>query len=459
MAKNEPPSLPSRRVLFAKPTRRKQRRRAPPALDPGPIDVTVRDLSHRGEGVVDTPLGRRFIPMTLPGDRIRLVRAKTDRLSAEVVFALDQVLEPSPHRVAARCPHFGTCGGCAVQHLEDATYRLWKREQVVLALGQHGIRDVAVAPLVGTTPGTRRRASLSFRRRGRTAVLGFRRRQAHDIVDVERCPVLRPELTQLLIPLRALIGAHFPDGLVGQVDLTLCEGGIDVVVADLPPPDRPLREVLARFAGQHRVIRVAWLGRHGFVDLVVQHGPPTVRFGGTAVAMPPGAFLQATEEAETELTRLVVDAVGSSERVIDLFCGLGTFALPLARGAAVHAVDGDAAMVAALKAAAAQAPRSGPPLRLTVEQRDLARRPFLAADLKRFAAVILDPPRAGAPEQAAQLAGARVPLVIAVSCNSATFARDARTLVDGGYRLDRVAPVDQFLWAPHIELVAVFCRP
>jgi 23S rRNA (uracil1939-C5)-methyltransferase len=451
---NDAPRLPSKKVLFVKPNRRRERPKPTPSL-PESYEATVGRLSHLGDGMVETPAGRRFVPFTAPGDKVRLKPGRAaPRKESEIPVVLEALLAPSPHRAAPACRHFGTCGGCAVQHVDDDTYGAWKRDLVVQALRHRGFREVAVDPLVRVPAQSRRRATLSFRRKGRTATLGFRRRSSHDIVDVEQCPVLWPGLERLLPALRALIAGSFPEGLGGQIEITACDTGIDLVVYELPPPDRALRESAARFAAQNGVARVSWMAQHGFVDLIASHSQPVVRFGGIAVPVPPGAFLQAVAQSETEIATRVERALQKAERVADLFCGLGTIALPLARARSVHGIDGDLAMVAALKQAVAMA-RTDPPLRLSVEHRDLSRRPLQADELARFQAVVFDPPRAGAQAQAEPLARSRVPLVLAVSCNPATFARDARTLVDGGYRLERVTPVDQFVWSPHVELVAV----
>jgi len=453
VSKPNPPSLPSKKVLFVKPGRPQKPSKPQPALTE-PLELTVGRLSHLGEGTVETPAGRRFVAFTAPGDRVRVRPGKPpSRAPHEVPLVLDSIVTPSSRRVAPQCPHFGVCGGCAVQHVDAETYAAWKRDLVVQALRHRGFSGVAVDALVNVAPASRRRATLTLRRTGRNAVVGFRRRGSHEIVDVERCPVLRPELQKVLAPLRALVASSLPEG-VGQAEITWCENGVDLVVTDLPPPERALRESLARFSGQHGIVRVAWMARHGFVDLIAQHAHPLVRFDGVAVTVPTGAFLQAVVESEEQIVGHVVRAVQKAERVADLFCGLGTIALPLAKDHVVHGVDGDLAMVSALKQAV-QNLRGDPPRRLTVEQRDLTRRPLLGEDLRRFEAVVFDPPRAGAPVQAEALAKSRVPTIAAVSCNPATFARDARTLVDGGYKLDRVTPIDQFLWSPHVELVAV----
>jgi 23S rRNA (uracil1939-C5)-methyltransferase len=437
-------------------------------------------LGHRGDGIAETPAGPLYVPYVLPGEIVEVepVPGHPDRrhpLRVEV---------ESPERIAPICPHFGVCGGCALQHWETARYRAWKRGVVVAALAQAGI-DAPVDDLIDAHGAGRRRA-VFHARRGIHDVLqvGFAAYRAHHVVPIDRCPVLAPELAGAIEAAWALAEAlahdaekwepvfgkdHAPSKNLGRDDdskkshhalapqrkpldiqFTASEPGLDVDVrgsGPLPPG------VMARLAGLVQTHRLARLTRHG--ELIVQRAQPTVRMGRARVALPPGAFLQATAEGEETLARLVVSHVGEAAVIADLFAGVGPFALRLAERARVHAVDSDAAAIAALRQASA-VPGFKP---ITTEVRDLFRRPLLPAELARFEAVVFDPPRQGAEKQARALAESKVRVVVAVSCNPATFARDARLLVDGGYRLVGVTPVDQFHYSAHVEVVARFSRP
>jgi 23S rRNA (uracil1939-C5)-methyltransferase len=314
-----------------------------------------------------------------------------------------------------------------------------------------------VAPLVRIAPGTRRRAALAFVRTRAGTVLGFARRASHHLIDVQECPVLAPALAALLEPLRGVLGRALDPGGNGDAIATLTETGIDLVIETESKLSLAARETLSAFAATQDLARLSWLGTKGTAEPVAWRRPAVVRLGGVAVEPPPGAFLQPSIEGETMLARLVTGAVAEfiepGERIADLYAGCGSFALPLSQTHRVHAVEGQGAALAALAKAAAHAGRP-----VTTEARDLARKPLAGRDLKGFAAVTFDPPRTGAARQAQALAESGPRLVVAVSCNPATLGRDARILIDGGYRLVRAVPVDQFLWSARLEAVAVFVR-
>jgi 23S rRNA (uracil1939-C5)-methyltransferase len=419
------------------------------------VEVMVEEIGARGDGVArhqGTPV---FVPFTVPGDRVR-ARLGAAREQGRAA-ALLEVLEPGPGRRPPACPHFGTCGGCALQHVGDDAYKAWKRGLVVTALARRGLAETPVDPLLSVGPGTRRRASLKARRLEDRAVLGFYERASHRVVDVTRCPLLVPRLETLIAPLRDLLGELLGAGETADVEIAVAANGADVILRSDGALTLARRTRLADFAHAQDLARLSWQTKRDPVpEPVVERRAPEIDFAGVPVALPPGAFLQPSGEGQAHLIDLVSAACEGRAAIADLFAGCGTFALPLSRRARVHAVEGDAAMASAMRAAAA---RAGPGLRLTVEVRDLERRPLAAAELRAYDAVIFDPPRPGAKRQAAEIAKSSVPLVVAVSCNPATFARDARSLCDGGYRIERVAPLDQFLWSPHVELVAVFRRP
>ena len=423
------------------------------------LELTIDALGAEGDGVATLPDGAKvFVPLALPGERVR-VRLPGESSGKAV---LDAVLTPSPDRVAPVSPHFGACGGCSMQHLAMEPYRAWKRGLLVTALAHVGIAADAVGPLVSVPPASRRRATWFARRStDGKVVIGFLARGSHDIVDMRECPVLTPPLVALLAPLRDLLGRMLPPGGRAEVVANLLDTGVDLLLrmpGALPPP---LRQMLAGFAAQRDLARLSWqaIARPGAAapawQPIVERRPARVQFGKVAVALPPGAFLQATKQAEEILVGEAVAAVAGAKRVADLFSGAGAFTFPLAAGSQVHAVDGDKALIAALRRGADAAGIGG---RITTDVRDLLKRPLVADELKKFDAVVFDPPRAGASSQAGRIAAARIPVVVAVSCNPTTFARDAKLLLDGGYTLEKVVPVDQFLWTAHLELVATFRR-
>jgi 23S rRNA (uracil1939-C5)-methyltransferase len=420
------------------------------------VELTVETIGARGDGIAHDSGGPVYIPFTVPGDR---VRARYDDARGEGRAAtVTELLAPGPGRATPVCCHFGVCGGCALQHLDRALYAETKTEFVRAALAHHGLADAPLLPLRLLPPGTRRRVRLSLarpRRKDAAAVVGFSQRASHDLVDLAACAVLAPPLFALVAPLRALAGALLERGETGHATLQRADSGIDALL-DLPrPPALAGLEGLAAFAETQDLARLSWRVAGGESTLVAQRRPVRVVVGGTAIDLPPDSFLQATPEAEAALTDAVRDAVDPAMRVGDLFAGIGTFTFALAAKAHVHAVEGWAPAVTAITQAAR---RGGLAERVTAESRDLQRRPLDSDELAPYDAIIFDPPRIGAKAQATALARSTVPRIAAVSCSPASFARDARILIAGGYRLAQVQPIDQFIWSPHVELVAAFER-
>jgi len=357
---------------------------------------------------------------------------------------------PSPERVAPICPHFGTCGGCALQHWDAARYRDWKRGLVLEALAWAGI-DAPVDEVIDAHGEGRRRAVFHARRGQRDVLeVGFAALRAHQLVAIDRCPVLAPSLDRAIAAAWAVAEVLEPTRKPLDIQVTASDSGLDIDVRGSGPLSAARMAELARVAER---LKLARLTRHG--ELVAQRAPPTLAIGRARVALPPGCFLQATAAGEAALAAPVVEGCGEAKEVADLFAGVGPFALRLAERMRVTAVDSDQAAIAALKRAAETTTGLKP---VATEVRDLFRRPLIAAELKRYDRVVFDPPRQGAEAQARALAVSSVPRVIAVSCNPMTFARDARILIDGGYRLTRVTPVDQFRYSFHVELVALFER-
>jgi 23S rRNA (uracil1939-C5)-methyltransferase len=420
------------------------------------VELTVDSVGARGDGIAHHRGAPIYLPLTAPGDRVRarLGTARGEGRTGEVL----ELLTPGA-RAEPACPHFGSCGGCALQHLADDAYVRAKEAQVAAALRQHGVEAAEIAPLRRLAPGTRRRARLAVHRPRAAAaapLIGFSARASHRIVDMRACAVLHPALVALVAPLRRFAPSLWPSGSSGAATATLGDTGIDLLLDLATPPDLAALEALADFAAAQDLARLAWRTPDMAEPMpAAQRRPPRIVFSGVAVELPADAFLQASAEAETVLVAEVLAGIGAAHRVADLHAGLGTFSFALAARAQIHAVEGDRAALRALTAAAARAGLAG---RVTGECRDLEARPLLADELDRFDAVVFDPPRAGAKAQSAALAASAVPRIVAVSCNPASFARDARLLVDGGYRLVRVQPIDQFVWSPHVELVARFER-
>jgi 23S rRNA (uracil1939-C5)-methyltransferase len=399
------------------------------------VETVVR-LAARGDGVTS---GGRYVAGVAPGDGVRF--------DGDVV-----TIEPGPHHQTPPCRHFPECGGCQLQQVDDAAYADWLAARIVHALQTQGVEPQRVEPVHLSPPRSRRRASLRAVRRGGRVELGFNAEGSHQIVDMHECHILRPELFALVAPLRELLGGLLGEGQGGGVTMTLVEGSVDLLLSNLDARPLAAIERLTAFALAQGLARLAVETAAG-IDVIAQAGEPAVRLDGVAVTLPPAAFLQATLDGEAALQAAVLAATAGAKACADLFCGVGTFALPLSRTARVHAVDAAGPAVEALGAAAKAAGR-----RVATEHRDLFRRPLRSDELKRFDAVVIDPPRAGAAAQMAEIAKARVPTVAAVSCNPNTFARDAALLTDAGYRLERLWPVGQFRWSTHVELAARFVR-
>ncbi len=438
-----------------------RRSRKPGAADAAPVEVTIARLGAQGDGVAATDAGTPFhVALAAPGDRL-LVRPVAGGRGAASRAVIIERLEDGPDRQAPPCPHFGACGGCSVQHVADAPYAEWKRGLVIEALARRGLTTATVEALVRCAPGTRRRVRFQAWRGPRGVALGFFGARSRRVVDIESCAVLAPPLQELLAPVRALLGGLAPLRAPADAAATLCDNGIDLTLGLASDPDLAARERLVDFAATHDLARLSWRTAQAGpgaepAEPVVARRAPLVDFGEVGVHPPPDAFVQPTQAGEAALRGQVESALAGAARVADLYAGCGAFGLGLAaRGAAVAALDIAAGPIAALRAAARA---GGFGERVTAEARDIVRRPLSAEELARFDGVVLDPPRAGADAQARALAGSTVSAVAYVSCNPASFARDARTLADGGLRLVRVTPVDQFPWTAHLELVGEFRR-
>lgn len=400
------------------------------------IQVTIDRLGHRGDGVAEGPV---FVHRALPGEVVEGL-VEGDRM------AEPRIVTPSPDRIKPPCPHARNCGGCAVQHWRDDAVAAWKVEIVERALAAQGLEAPPITGPATSPPQSRRRATFAGRRTKSGAMIGFHSARSDQIVDTPHCHLVHPALRDIRPALEALVrvGASRKDSLA--LTATVLDQGVEVsVTGGKPEPDG-----LAGVAAEHGLIRLIWQG-----EVVAQAATPTLDFDGILISPPPGAFLQATRDGETALRQAVIRATEGAAHMADLFAGCGTFALPLARGARVHAVEGAAPLIQALD----QAWRQATGLKaVTTETRDLFRRPLLPDELARFDAVVLDPPRAGAAAQCAILAEAGPARIAMVSCNPVSFARDAATLTQAGYRLDWIEVVDQFRWSTHVELSAALSR-
>lgn len=401
--------------------------------------VTIERLGHLGDGIAAGPV---FAARTLPGE---IVEGEVDGERLQDA----KILTPSADRIRPRCAHYKSCGGCSLHHASDGFVARWKVGVAKAALRAQGI-DAEPAAIATSPPGSRRRAVFSARRTKSGAIVGFHAPRSESIAPIPDCILLQPDLVSALPMLEALVALGCSRKATARLAVTVSPAGLDIAVTGGKALDLKLETSLAGFAESHGIARLVWNG-----EQVAQLAAPAQKFGLAQVVPPPGAFLQATAEGEAALRSEVENATGGARRVVDLFAGCGTFSLPLAQRAQVHAVEGDGNMIAALDEGWR---RTAGLMRVTTEARDLYRRPLEPDELDQFDAIVIDPPRAGALAQMQAIAASRVPVLASISCNPVSFARDARTLIEGGYRLERLIVVDQFRWSSHIELAATFVR-
>ncbi len=418
--------------------------------------MDISGIGADGDGIAAHPDGvRLYVPFTVPGDRVRAVPSQ--RRGEAWVADLDSLEEAGPNRQEAACAHFGVCGGCVAQHWADAGYLGWKVARLTEALRRAGFENPPIAPIVQGHLGTRRRMDLAVRRIQGGMTVGLHRARGEDIVDLIECPVLHPALFHLIGPARALLSGLGAIRREASLVVNLLDSGPDLLVRTDGALTLSDRNKLIGFAETHGLPRVSWALGEGDVEAVCVLRPPVTMFSGVAVAPPAGAFLQATEEGEAAIVAAVLDGLPAKRvarsRVLELYAGCGTIGFALAQHIKVTAIEGDAALVAAYHAAINQAGLMG---KVAIERRDLVRQPFLAKELSAYSAVVLDPPHAGASAQMPYIAQSKIPAVIYVSCDPVSLGRDAAILRAGGYRLEKVTPIDQFLWSARLETVAVF---
>jgi 23S rRNA (uracil1939-C5)-methyltransferase len=408
--------------------------------------LVIDHVGHRGDGVAFADGQTLFVPYALGGETVEAepVAEHPDRRR------LSRIEHASPERIAPFCRYFGACGGCAIQHWQTEAYRAWKRRIVIDTLA-HAHIECEVAELVDAHGAGRRRITVHARRGGDGELhVGFAAANSHAIVAIEDCPILDPALHGALDAARALAEVLKPAAKPLDIQFTAARDGLDVDVRGSGPLPSNMIAALSEVAERHRLAR---LTRHG--ELVLMRTPPTIAIGAAQVTLPPGSFLQSTAAGEEALAALVGEHCRRAKHIADLFCGVGPFALRLAAKSRISAFDSDSGAVTALQKAATSTSGLKP---IKAETRDLFRRPLMPQELRDYDAIVFDPPRQGAQAQVKQLALSKIPVVVAVSCNVATFARDARILIDGGYGIESVTPVDQFRHTPHVELVARFKR-
>ncbi len=406
--------------------------------------ITISRLGAQGDGVADSAGGPVYVPFALPGETVAVARVKNHG-------TLMSITAPSRDRQAPACRHFGpdglngTCGGCTLQHYADAPYRAFKRQLVIDALRSKGLTP-EVDDIIPAAPGERRRVVFAARKTEKDMLIGFNQAESHHIVDIEECPIASAAILARLPAIKAVAQALATSAEPFRLTVIETAAGLDLAADGIKSlTDAQRRRTVETVLGTKGIARVALNG-----EILVEHQKPIIDFGGIQVSPPPGAFTQATKQAEDAMAALVTEHVGKAKRIADLFAGAGTFSLRLARTGRVHAVEAEEKALQALDHAARMTQGLKP---VTVERRDLFRRPLMAQELKAFDAVVFDPPRAGAEFQCKELARSSVKKIVAVSCNPLTLARDLAILVEAGYSIGKVTPIDQFLWTSHVEVV------
>ncbi|MDF2366779.1 23S rRNA (uracil(1939)-C(5))-methyltransferase RlmD [Sneathiella sp.] len=416
------------------------------------VELVIDHIGASGDGIAEQDGKRFYVPFSAPGDWLR-VSVLEERGNGNVA-AIEEIFTPGTERIKPACRHFGTCGGCGLQHLAPDFTANWKRQRIVDCLSMAGIESAEVLETVTSPLASRRRVEFIASKRKKGVMIGFHLRRSHQIFDIGDCPVIDETLLALVKPLRALLPPLLPRNSEAKIMATITENGPDLLITAKKELDLETREALAAFTGEQKLARIAWQqSAKEIPEVIAARLPAEIRLNDVPVTLPPGSFLQASKAGETALADFARDALSEARNITDLFAGVGSFTFPLAASARVHAVEGDAELTASLQAAANRAI-----LPITSETRDLFHRPLLTDELNAFDGLVFDPPRAGAKAQAEEIAKSDIPTVVAISCNPVTFARDVKALMDGGYSLDKVLPVDQFLFSPHIEMAATLKR-
>ncbi|HXR85548.1 MAG TPA: class I SAM-dependent RNA methyltransferase [Stellaceae bacterium] len=425
-------------------------------------EIRIDELGPKGDGISSSQRGRVYIERALPGETLRanIRRGDDGMLRGEIVA----VLEASPHRVKPPCPNYDLCGGCTLQHADEGFYRDWKVAIVRDALKRKGLTPKTWREPVFVPPATRRRATFNAHKHNGKVTLGYFRRRTHRVTEIRSCLVADPAIMALRDRLPPLLAPILTEGKDADIFIQMVGGRFELAitgpVGKKGKPDLPVREAIAALAQQADINRVSWRARErdqrDDIEVMIERNPLMATFGALDVALPSLAFLQPTEAGEAALVEAVLELLPAAGRFADLFAGSGTFTGPMLARGPVDAYESAAPAVRALDKAALR--KIGGALPLKAFRRDLEREPLRREEANRYDAIVFDPPRAGAAEQAKALASAKTPLLVAVSCNPASFARDARFLVDGGYRLETVKVIDQFTFSHHVELVAGFSK-
>lgn len=435
------------RLARGRPQQARQARKGASPAVPEERELLVTAMGARGDATADGPEGVIYVPHALPGERLR---ARVSGGRAEII----ELLERSPERQEASCRHFGRCGGCQLQHWREAPYLEWKRMQVAEALGKRGLGGAEVAPTIPAWGQGRRRAAFHAARQSGQVRVGFIERGGARLTPIAQCPALAPPLEALALNLAPLAELALPARGEITIHCLLADAGVDVAIKGAGRAELLHRAALEALSAMAERLDLARLSIDG--EPIVERRKPLLRMGKALVAPPPGAFLQPTALGEETLARLALDGLKGAARVIDLFSGIGTFALRVAEQAEVLAAEADAEMLAALKKAADGA--GGALKEVTTLRRDLLRTPMSSLEMKKFDAAVIDPPRAGARLQAEQIARAPIRKLAYVSCDPGSFARDVKVLVEHGFTLTKITPVDQFRWSPHVEIVGTMER-
>ncbi|MEZ5758489.1 MAG: 23S rRNA (uracil(1939)-C(5))-methyltransferase RlmD [Emcibacteraceae bacterium] len=414
--------------------------------------ITIDELGGRGDGIAHMDGKTVYVPYTVSGD---VIDAKLNGPKGR----LRHIHIKSPYRAEPICQHFGDCGGCMLQHVEKDYYRDWKRNLVKTALENQGIADAEIRPLEISPIGSRRRTSFHAIGRGSgEIILGYAEKGSHNLVDINMCPIQVPQITSFIEPLKKYLRKNLGHKQKMTIQITKADNGLDVVFKGNGEVDLNMRMDLAAFAEENDLARISWFDtklKKPFYEILAERRKPFVTFEGNKVFFPEGAFLQATEHGQNVLISAMLDGIKGATRVVDLFSGCGTFSIAAANHANVHAVENNEEMLEALKSSANQL---GGIKRVTTELRDLFLRPLLPHELDNFDVAIIDPPRAGARHQMVEIINSKLKKLVMVSCNPVTFSRDVQNLIEAGFKMGAVTPVDQFLYSAHLEIIATFER-
>lgn len=445
---------------MSKPYRQNRRGRGQsspkrPALPKDSRQVIVDHIGAKGDGIARDDAGQAYyVPYGAAQDHLTV--NVTDKRGDHFVGTIQSIDQEGPSRQAAPCPHYERCGGCQLQHIDPEAYQAWTQDQVYSALAHQGLEPQERVDPVFVEAGQRRRVAFGVMKKGKKIVFGLNARGSHRLEEIDHCLLLEAPLNKLIAPLRAAMGDFMKDEGRGDVVINAPDGSIDLVFMLPNRPDLKVHQAAVEFAQAHDIQRISWQDKHGNQpEILLERSNVIAHFGAdkVPVALPPAPFLQPSKAGEQALAGFVRAYCGSARKTLDLYAGCGSFTFVLAEQSTVHAVEANGAALKALERSAGHAGIGG---QITTETRDLSRQPLMDKELEDVDLLVFDPPRAGAKEQAAEIAKSPIPVVIAISCNPSTFARDARTLVDGGYRLDAMMPVDQFTWSTHVEVAAVF---